>query len=211
MAPHVYLKNMKNLNMNTFRISCAGISFKSQCLYLLIYILRYLDLPTTWQYIPYNTSLKLIFLCSSAWTLYLMTTRYRPTRDPSIDTFPSWILILGSILLGLLFHYQNTVLEISWAISIWLESVAILPQLFMMQRTGEAETITAHYLFALGIYRVMYIPNWVLRYIYENPPWFDGISITAGVVQMVLYSDFFWVYWKKVMKEGRRRRFELLV
>ena len=40
-----------------------------------------------------------------------------------------------------------------WAFSIWLEAVAILPQLFMLQRTGEAETITTHYLFALGAYR----------------------------------------------------------
>ena len=29
-----------------------------------------------------------------------------------------------------------------WAFSIYLEAVAILPQLFILQRTGEAETIT---------------------------------------------------------------------
>lgn len=50
-----------------------------------------------------------------------------------------------------------------WAFSIWLESVAILPQLFMLQRTGSAETITTHYLFALGAYRALYIPNWIWR------------------------------------------------
>ena len=49
------------------------------------------------------------------------------------------------------------------ACSIYLEAVAIFPQLYMLQKTGSAETITAHYLFALGIYRALYIGNWVLR------------------------------------------------
>ena len=83
-----------------------------------------------------------------------------------------------------------------WAFSIWLESVAILPQLFMLQRTGEAETITTHYLFALGAYRAIYIPNWIWRYFMENG-YYDPIAILAGVVQTVLYSDFFWIYYTK--------------
>ena len=44
--------------------------------------------------------------------------------------------------------------------------MAILPQLLMLQRTGEAETITTHYLAALGLYRALYIPNWIYRYFY---------------------------------------------
>lgn len=66
-------------------------------------------------------------------------------------------------LLGLIFKYEWSVSEILWSFSIWLESVAILPQLFMLQRTGEAETITTHYLAALGAYRALYIPNWIYR------------------------------------------------
>jgi len=82
-----------------------------------------------------------------------------------------------------------------WAFSIWLESVAILPQLFMLQRTGEAETITTHYLFALGIYRALYILNWIYRYLFEN--YFDPIAVVAGIIQTILYSDFFWIYYTK--------------
>lgn len=36
----------------------------------------------------------------------------------------------------------------------------------MLQRTGEAETITTHYLAALGAYRALYIPNWIYRYVF---------------------------------------------
>ena len=85
----------------------------------------------------------------------------------SRDTFRIQYLLGGAAVLAVLFPYQYTVSEILWAFSIWLEAVAILPQLFMLQRTGEAETITTHYLFALGIYRALYIPNWIWRYITE--------------------------------------------
>ena len=57
-----------------------------------------------------------------------------------------FLKILGALLIDLF----NCKLQILWTFSIYLESVAILPQLFMMSKTGEAETITSHYLFALG-------------------------------------------------------------
>jgi len=85
---------------------------------------------------------------------------------------------------------HSTPIEILWAFSIYLEAVAILPQLFMLQRTGEAETITTHYLAALGLYRGLYIPNWIYRYFTEDSV--DPIAIVAGLVQTCLYADFFY-------------------
>ncbi|CAL3966885.1 hypothetical protein PZA11_003355 [Diplocarpon coronariae] len=178
--------------------SCSGISFKSQALYLMVYATRYVDLLWTFTDSAYNTVFKLLFLVSSGYTLYLMTTAYKPTHDPNIDTFRVQYLLGGSLVLAVLFPYKYTPSEIMWTFSIWLESVAILPQLFLLQRTGEAETITTHYLFALGSYRALYIPNWVYRYFAEGH--FDVISVLAGLVQTVLYSDFFWIYYTKVLK-----------
>ncbi|KFZ08905.1 hypothetical protein V502_09063 [Pseudogymnoascus sp. VKM F-4520 (FW-2644)] len=178
--------------------SCAGISFKSQALYLIVYVTRYLDIFTTFTHSYYNSVFKILFISSSGYTLYLMTTAYKPTQSAPLDTFRVQYLLLGAFVLAVLFPPEYTIREILWSFSIWLESVAILPQLFMLQRTGEADTITVHYIAALGIYRALYIPNWILRY------WSDGhldkISVLAGLVQTVLYSDFFWIYYTKVMK-----------
>lgn len=85
-----------------------------------------------------------------------------------------------------------------WTFSIWLESVAILPQLFMLQRTGEAETITTHYLFALGGYRALYLVNWIYRYINESHV--DWVAWVAGIVQTLLYSDFFYIYYTRYIE-----------
>lgn len=89
-------------------------------------------------------------------------------------------------------HIYIYLIQILWTFSIYLESVAILPQLFMISKTGEAETITSHYLFALGSYRALYLLNWIYRYYFEG--FFDLIAVVAGCVQTVLYCDFFYLY-----------------
>jgi len=178
--------------------SCSGISFKSQALYFFVYVTRYLDIFWTFTDSAWNTIFKLLYLSSSGYTLHLMLNDYRPTHDPQLDTFRVSYLLGGSGVLALLFPIKYTLTEILWAFSIWLESVAILPQLFMLQRTGEAETITTHYLFALGAYRALYIPNWIWRYVAEG--WLEPRALIAGIVQTVLYSDFFWVYYTKVLQ-----------
>jgi len=58
----------------------------------------------------------------------------------------------------------------------------------MIQRIGEAENITTHYLFALGAYRALYIPNWMYRKVFED--YFDPISVMAGLIQV--YSPLLW-------------------
>lgn len=87
---------------------------------------------------------------------------------------------------------KRVFLQILWTFSIYLESVAILPQLFMISKTGEAETITTHYLFFLGLYRALYLVNWIWRFYFEG--FFDLIAVVAGVVQTILYCDFFYLY-----------------
>jgi len=178
--------------------SCRGISFKTQALYVVVFVTRYLDLFYGQWVSLYNFTMKLFFIGSSCYILYLMKMRFRPTHDPSIDTFRIEYLIGPSLVLGLIFNYKFQFSEIMWAFSIFLEAVAILPQLFLLQRTGEAETITTHYLAALGAYRALYIPNWIYRYFADDLV--DPIAIIAGLVQSGLYVDFFYVYFTKVLQ-----------
>ncbi|KAJ1306071.1 hypothetical protein OPQ81_010783 [Rhizoctonia solani] len=177
--------------------SSRGISFKTQALYVVVFLTRYIDLP--YNYVSlYNTFMKIFFIASSVYILYLMKSKYRTTNDPSIDTFKLEYLVGPSAVLALIFNYGFNFTEILWAFSIYLEAVAIFPQLFMLQRTGEAETITTHYIAALGAYRALYVPNWIYRYWTEGTV--DPIAVIAGLVQTGLYIDFFYVYFTRVMK-----------
>ncbi|KIM64010.1 hypothetical protein SCLCIDRAFT_1213830 [Scleroderma citrinum Foug A] len=188
--------------MHTTR-SCRGISFKTQALYVVVFVTRYIDLFYSWISL-YNFVMKIFFISSSCYILYLMKYRFRPTHDPTLDTFKVEYLAGPCFALALIFNYHFDFTEIMWTFSIYLEAVAIFPQLFMMQRTGEAETITTHYLAALGIYRALYIPNWIYRYYTEGTV--DPIAIVAGIVQTGLYLDFFYVYFTKVLQG---QKFEL--
>ncbi|ERE76351.1 delphilin-like protein [Cricetulus griseus] len=175
----------------------SSISGKSQLLFALVFTTRYLDLFTSFISL-YNTSMKLIYIACSYATVYLIYMKFKATYDGNHDTFRVEFLVVPVGGLSFLVNHDFSPLEILWTFSIYLESVAILPQLFMISKTGEAETITTHYLFFLGLYRALYLVNWIWRFYFEG--FFDLIAVVAGVVQTILYCDFFYLYITKVLK-----------
>ncbi|KAK2972850.1 hypothetical protein RJ640_028378 [Escallonia rubra] len=183
--------------------SCAGISLKTQELYVIVFLTRYLDLFTKY-YSFYNTVMKLVFLGTSIAIVWYM--RYHKpvklTYDKDQDTFQHYFLILSCLALALLVHRAFFVIEVLWTFSVYLEAVAILPQLVLLQRSRNIDNLTGNYVFLLGTYRAFYIINWVYRFFMENPQvhWIPWVS---GVVQTALYADFFYYYvksWKNKEK-----------
>lgn len=80
----------------------------------MVYVTRYMDLLWTF-YDPsalYNTVFKIIFIASSAYTVYLMLNDYRPTHDPNLDTFKVQYLLGASAVLAILFPYKYTPTEV---------------------------------------------------------------------------------------------------
>ena len=85
-------------------------------------------------------------------------------------------------------------LQLFWVFSIYLEALAIVPQLIILQRYREVENLTAHYVFLLGIYRALYIVNWVYRSYHELYYKHNWVVYICGFVQTCLYIDFFYYY-----------------
>lgn len=204
-ADLVHLASIVILGMKMSKTrSCSGISLKSQLLYLLVYVTRYLDLfKIDWKGFlsVYNFLMKLFFIGSQIVIVHAMMRRFRATHNPKLDTFRMEAVIVPCLVLALFMQSRrqgifDSFREYSWTFSVLLEAVAILPQMFLLQKTGEAETITTHYLLCLGSYRALYLVNWVYRYLFSRPP--EGVVVFAGIVQTVLYSDFFYIYYKRV-------------
>ncbi|KAL4562215.1 hypothetical protein LXL04_034413 [Taraxacum kok-saghyz] len=145
-----------------------------------------------------------VFIGSSLAIVYCMRWHHVVKRsyDRDLDTFKYQFLVLASFLLALVLHEKFTFLEIFWAFSIYLEAVAILPQLVLLQRSGNVDNLTGQYVFFLGAYRALYIVNWIYRYVTETR--FNGwISCISGLIQTTLYADFFYYYfisWKNNSK-----------
>ena len=174
--------------------SCAGLSGKAQVLYLLVFGTRYLDLFSNFISV-YNTTLKILFILLTTFTIYLIYWRYKKTYDRKNEPQYVEVILIPCFVLAIFINHEFSVMEILWTFSIYLESVAILPQLFMISKTGKAESITASYLLFLGAYRALYLLNWVYRYYYEG--FFDLLAIAGGVVQTLVYCDFFYVYFTR--------------
>ena len=163
-----------------------------------------------------------MFIILSYTIVYYMKFEYPICRtyDAKTDDFKIWILIIPCFMLSLVFNVTFTIFEILYAFSIFLEvelypyhhlkytsrfklywneqSVSIIPQLFMIWRYvrewyGSIHNITNGYVFCLGAYRVLYIVNWVYRY-WTEPGYYDPIVWLAGVIQTLLYIDFYYYY-----------------
>ncbi|KAH9727972.1 hypothetical protein KPL70_008855 [Citrus sinensis] len=142
--------------------------------------------------------MKLVFIGTSIAIVWYM--RYhkvvKQTYNQDEDTFKHYFLILPSFVLALLIPHAFNSVEILWTFSIYLEAVAILPQLVLLQRSRNIDNLTGNYVFLLGAYRALYILNWVYRFYVEDHkvrwiPWLSGLAQTA------LYADFFYYYIKR--------------
>mmetsp|Transcript_36565 Transcript_36565/g.91680 ORF Transcript_36565/g.91680 Transcript_36565/m.91680 type:complete len:218 (-) Transcript_36565:23-676(-) len=175
--------------------SCAGVSLKTQYLYATVFTCRYLDLFVYFTASMYNTTMKIIFIASSLVTIHLMRTKFRATYDRAHDNFRIIFLIVPCAVLALIFNYEFEFLELLWTFSIYLEAVAMMPQLFLLQRTGGVDVMTLDYIFCLGGYRALYLINWIYRVMTEDD-YSDWIVWIAGCLQTALYADFFYYYFK---------------
>lgn len=79
---------------------------------------------------------------------------------PTEDKFPHYFLYVGALVMAILIHKSLNPLDFTWSFSIWLEALAILPQLSMVTRLKDVENITAHYVLFMGFYRILYIFHW---------------------------------------------------
>jgi len=90
-----------------------GISYKTQVLYVIVFCTRYLDLFTNFVSI-YNTVMKVFFISSSIFIVYLMRYKLQATWQPSLDTFKVEYLLAPSAALALMINHKFTTLEVSF-------------------------------------------------------------------------------------------------
>ena len=179
--------------------SAVGISLKTQELFLIVFVTRYLDLFTTF-YSLYNSFMKVAYIASTTYIIWMIRFQepYKSKYDASQDSFLHIKFAVapcaGLALFACLVKGELSPIDILWTFSIFLEALAIVPQLFVLQRYREVENLTGHYVFFLGAYRGLYILNWVYRSYYEQFYRHNWLVYVSGAVQTALYVDFFYYY-----------------
>lgn len=195
--------------------NASGISLRTHELFLLVFLTRYTDLFTTY-YSLYNSCMKIAYILSTASIVYMirLSDPICTTYDKAQDTFRHWAFAVGPCaVLATLTHFISgegsgyslfvNIQELLWTFSIYLESIAILPQLILLQRYREVENLTGNYIFFMGSYRALYILNWIYRTYYEPGYRHHYVAYFCGVLQTLLYADFFYYYMQSKRRGGR--------
>jgi len=127
-----------------------------------VFLVRYLDLFMYFISL-YNTSMKLFFIGTTALIVYLMRFKkpFCSTYDSLGDSFPHLKVLLPAALVAtIIIHAGDSTWEFVWSFSLWLEALAFIPQIIMLNKIRVIENLTSNYVACLGLYRFFYILNW---------------------------------------------------
>lgn len=157
----------------------------------------------------YNTVFKLLFISATAYIIYLIRYQrpYCLGYDSNVDNLNHYIFIYPlAFLLTVFFHVTMTkavfYYDYLWSFSVWLEALAIVPQLYIVYKKREVEVITGSYMACLGIYKLFYIMNWIYQYVDNHA--LVWIKFVAGLIQIGIYFDYLYYYFVSAKVSGSR-------
>ncbi|RPA93329.1 hypothetical protein L873DRAFT_1705832 [Choiromyces venosus 120613-1] len=189
------------------RNSAEGISLLTQMLYALVFLARYTDIFAPGASL-YVTIFKWTYILTSFYIIYVMLRVFKRSREEEKEwRVAAGVLGISFVLAPVCWGLKEVIwketkrgywaTQIPWTFSIILESLAILPQISLLRYTAIPTAITSYYLLALGVYRALYIPNWIVRYNDPTDKFFEPWAVIFGVLQTILYIEFAWIYWRR--------------
>merc|ERR1719335_1996997 len=150
-----------------------------------------------------------IEICSLALVAYLMRCTFvtrRSTYQEQHDSFPVNMqnLVMGCFIFAVVVHPNLdrwTFFDIMWTTGCYLETLSMLPQLWMLSKIGEVEALASHFVVLSVFARVCSLIFWY-RGFAELQPAHGGFNFSgwgvmgAHVAQLLLSCDFVFLYLK---------------
>ncbi|KAK9138411.1 hypothetical protein Sjap_009005 [Stephania japonica] len=189
--------------------TCSGLSLKSQELTAIYLAVRFYCSIILEEDI--HVVLDFATLISTLWVIYMMRFKLKSTYIKELDNMPIYYVVIPVVILSFLvrpYMRRRFVTSWFWAFTVYLESVAVLPQLRIMQNAKMVETFTGHYVFALGVARFFGCAHWIIRVIETRGHYlyflgsgylWPSMVLLAETVQTFILADFCYYYVKSVM------------
>jgi hypothetical protein len=190
--------------------SVAGISSKTLQIYVMVFMFRLTSTMVKNGYLPVDATGDWVYQASDIASLLLVFQllffvhkRYKYSYQDTLDTMPYWNLVVAACALGFMFHgnlNHSPFFDKAWTIGMWLDTVAMLPQLWMLvAKGGEVEALTANYVALIFMGKALSFWFWFTGYPELAPA--DGsfnsvgfIIITAHSLQLLFSADFMYHY-----------------
>jgi len=205
--------------------SASGVSIKTLELYFVVFVARLCAIMRHQGYLPYDKTgdwfyhfVEMISSVFAGVAIFLIFYPLISTYGEKYDKFGNFhipnqlgalYLLVPCIALAVLIHpslNHDWFSDVCWTLSMYLESVAIFPQLFMFQKQassegGVVEALIGHTVFALGFSRVFELIFWISSFkelmLHGNS--FSGwLVLLCQLLHLGLMSDFFYIYIKSV-------------
>jgi hypothetical protein len=190
--------------------SVAGISSKTLEMYALFFLTRLASTTVKSGYIPVDRSGRYVYQLLDVGSffvvmqlLYCCHKTFKWTYQGDHDTMQIVPLIPPCVLLGYFVHAdlnRSWFYDTVWAVSTNIDTLAMLPQLWMMSKIGgEVNGCTAHFTVCIVVSRCLSLAFWATAYADLAD---DGAHLAAkmillnNVVQLLLAGDFVYYYAK---------------
>jgi len=198
--------------------SVAGISGRTMLLQATMLCLRLTSTLFMDGYLPLDKTGDMVYQVADICTLLMVLkilhcifkTR-RSTYNAAEDTMDVKNMVIGCVLLAVAVHPSLNdwaTFDIAWTASLYIDTVSLLPQLWMSSKLGSVPAFTAHYLAATFVSRIFSALFWY--YGAENIARFSGqgwacpsaaMIVLAHLVQFLMLADFA-VYYVKAGVSG---------
>jgi len=200
------------------RKSVAGVSGKSLQLYVLVFLFRLSSTLTCDGYIPMDKTGDWLFqladISSLLIVLQLLRRVYRTnaeTYNETQDSMPIAPIVPFALVFSLLTYGdmdEAPLFDYFWMVGCTFDTVAMLPQLFLLSGVGgKVEGLASHYVACIFVSRACTFSFWFYGYPEVAP--LDGSFNHCGYAIVVLHlaqlltSGDFMCYYLKSVKEGK--------
>lgn len=157
----------------------AGVSLKTLELYSVVFVSRLCSILVYEGYLPFDRSgdwvyqtVELGSLSLCLMNIYSVLNMFQQPYLFSEDKFGGSdavkgvaVLVIPSFLLAVLFHptlNKNIFTDTAWTFGEYLETVAVLPQFFLLQKINKpVEGWISHFVFSLGLSRLFLFIFWI--------------------------------------------------
>lgn len=170
--------------------SVECFSRKTQVLYQIVYVTRYLDVFMDHQG-AYLFFFKATFNVITATMLVAFAVLHR-TYDVSADSCNLLALVVPTAVVAHMASHGLGFREEMWTFSEFLEPFALVPQYILCYRASRVRPVAVLYVLAVGGYRVLYVCNWIYKRMNWHAAYHDYTSWLGGGIECVLFFDFVW-------------------
>lgn len=205
----------------------AGISAKALSMEAIALVCRLSS--TTWLhgYLPVDATgdyvyqiVDVISLGFVLWLLKELLTNPLHKYSTEPDSFPITPMALVCVVLAAVFHADmnaRPLFDILWMSGLFISAVAVLPQLWLISKTGgSVEAFTSHFIAAMAFSRGLSgVFMWHARGDITCVPWVQGYNhaiwaiLGAHVLHMLFLGDFAYYYVRTMVRKGIDARMEL--